>query len=124
MTEEKSTPYSYILYKIRGIRNSLNIVCNERGIIYNSYRGCVLYKDICPSINYGSIMMTFCVGYTMDYTMSVSLQILRPLAADFDGKSLIILTVFSILNMLPSLNSFNCWKAYMVNQQPRRYLVA
>lgn len=30
--------------------------------------------------------MCFCIGYNMDYTMSVSLQVLKPMAADFDGK--------------------------------------
>lgn len=36
-----------------------------------------------PSINYGSIQQMFCVKINMhDYTMSVPLQILKPLAAD------------------------------------------
>ena len=40
-------------------------------------------KTIC----YGSIQQAFCIGYTDTLTMSVSLQSLKPLAADFDGKS-------------------------------------
>ena len=39
-----------------------------------------------PTINYGSILQMFCVGYTDTLTMSVPLQVLPSLAADFDGK--------------------------------------
>lgn len=35
-----------------------------------------------PSINYGSILFVRCIGINMDYTMSLSLSILKPLAAD------------------------------------------
>ena len=48
-----------------------------------------------PTINYGSILQMQCVGYNDDYTISVPLQILAPLAADFDGDTL---NVFHILN--------------------------
>ena len=34
------------------------------------------------TINYGSIMQMFCVGYTDTLTMSVPLQALKPLCAD------------------------------------------
>ena len=42
--------------------------------------------NITPTINYGSIMFMRCVGINDDYTMSVPLQILKPLGADFDGE--------------------------------------
>jgi hypothetical protein len=48
-----------------------------------------------PTINYGSIMQVYCVGYTDTLTMSVSLQSLKPLAADFDGD---ILNILHIIN--------------------------
>lgn len=41
-----------------------------------------------PSINYGSILQMYCVGMSFDYTMAIPLQILPPLAADFDGDCL------------------------------------
>lgn len=44
-----------------------------------------------PTINYGSIFKMKCIGINMDYTMSISLLILKPLAADFDGDSLNIM---------------------------------
>lgn len=41
-----------------------------------------------PSINYGSLLQMYCIGITHDYTMKIPLQILPPLAADFDGDCL------------------------------------
>lgn len=48
-----------------------------------------------PSINFGSLMQCFCVGINFDYTMSTPLQILIPLAADYDGDQL---NCFHIIN--------------------------
>lgn len=48
-----------------------------------------------PTINYGSIMQMFCIGYTRDLAIRVPLQCLKPFAADFDGDSL---NVFRIIN--------------------------
>ena len=48
-----------------------------------------------PTICYGSIQQAFCIGYTDTLTMSVSLQSLKPLAADFDGDVLNILFIIS-----------------------------
>ena len=72
------------------------------------------------TINYGSIMMMFVVGYTDTLTMSVPLQALRPLCADFDGRSrmkvgkvntiLIVVPIFEKICTLPSLKLLNCWK--------------
>ena len=42
-----------------------------------------------------AILQMFCVGINFNYTMSVPLQILTPLAADFDGD---VLNVFHIIN--------------------------
>lgn len=50
-----------------------------------------------PTINYGSILQMFCIGYTDDLTIRVPLQVLPPLAADFDGDSL---NVFHIINRI------------------------
>ena len=48
-----------------------------------------------PTINYGSILQVFCVGFTDTLTMSVSLQVLKLMAADFDGD---VLNVMHIIN--------------------------
>ena len=44
-----------------------------------------------PTISYGGILAVRCVGINMNYTMSISLLILKALAADFDGDTLNIL---------------------------------
>lgn len=48
-----------------------------------------------PTINYGSILQMYCIGYTDTLTMSVPLQVLKSLAADFDGDVLNILVIIS-----------------------------
>lgn len=58
-------------------------------------RGLPIMINRNPTINYGSIMMVFCIGMTNTYTMAVSLQILDPLAADFDGDALNILYIIN-----------------------------
>lgn len=63
---------------------------------YTHIEVAILYKQISPSINYGSIMQMFCVKINLhDYTMSVPLQILKSLAADFDGD---VLNIFLIIS--------------------------
>lgn len=48
-----------------------------------------------PTINYGSILCVKCIGFTNTLTMSINLQVLKPLCADFDGD---VLNIFHILN--------------------------
>lgn len=48
-----------------------------------------------PTINYGSILQVFCVGYTDTLTMSIPLQVLKLMGADFDGD---VLNIFHIIN--------------------------
>lgn len=50
-----------------------------------------------PTISYGSILQLFCVGFNYDMVFEVPLQILAPLAADFDGDSL---NLFLIINKI------------------------
>lgn len=56
---------------------------------------CILNRN--PTISYGSILQVHCIGFTNTLTMSVPLQALKPLAADFDGD---VLNVFIIINQL------------------------
>ena len=44
-----------------------------------------------PTISYGGILFVRCIGINMDFTMSISLLVLKLLAADFDGDTLNIL---------------------------------
>lgn len=48
-----------------------------------------------PTISYGGILRCRCIGINMNYTMSISLIILKPLAADFDGDSLNIMYLYN-----------------------------
>lgn len=52
----------------------------------------------------------YCVGFTDTLTLSVPLQILKLLAADFDGKQNISYRNFDNKSTLPSLKPLNCWK--------------
>ena len=61
---------------------------------------CILNRN--PTINYGSVLHMYCVGFTDTLTISIPLQVLKPLGADFDGKE-----------TLPSLKHLNCWKVYL-----------
>ena len=51
---------------------------------HKSGRGLPMIINRNPTICLGSVLQMFCVGMTSDFTMGVPLQILRPLAADFD----------------------------------------
>lgn len=48
-----------------------------------------------PTINYGSILQMFCTEMNNTFTIGIPLQILKLLAADFDGD---VLNVFHIIN--------------------------
>lgn len=74
---------------VKIIRDILKTDCNGEGLPV------ILNRN--PTINYGSILQMYCVGINFNYTISVPLQILSPLAADFDGDSL---NVFHIINEL------------------------
>ena len=51
-------------------------------IIHANPEGLPVLINRNPTINYGSILQMFCVGFTDTLTMSVPLQILKSLAAD------------------------------------------
>ena len=75
--------------------------CNERvaeiitAIINSEPEGLPVIINRNPTINYGSILQMYCVGFTDTLTMSVPLQVLKLLAADFDGD---VLNIFIIIN--------------------------
>lgn len=60
-----------------------------------------------PTISYGSILQSFCVGISDSFTMSVPLTILPPLAADFDGDILNIFHIISEPFFLRAFEVFN-----------------
>lgn len=57
-------------------------------IIENYPHGIPILMNRNPTIAYGGIMLMHVVGINHNYTASVPLRILKPLAADFDGDTL------------------------------------
>lgn len=71
----------------------LNIIQN---IIDSKPRGIPFIINRNPSINYGSLLQMYCVAINEDdFTMSVPLQILASLGADFDGDCMNIMYIIN-----------------------------
>lgn len=71
----------------------LNIIQN---IIKSKHRGIPFIINRNPSINYGSLLQMYCVAINEDdFTMSVPLQILKSLGADFDGDCMNIMYIIN-----------------------------
>ena len=71
----------------------LNIIKN---IINSKERGIAFIINRNPSINHGSLLQMYCVGVNEDdFTMSVPLQILKMLGADFDGDCMNIMYIIN-----------------------------
>ena len=56
-------------------------------LIASEKRGLPVIINRNPTIMYGGILQMFCVGISSAYSLLVPLEILRGLAADFDGDS-------------------------------------
>lgn len=70
-----------------------------------------------PTIAYGGIQQVFCVGINLnDYTMSLSLQVLKPLCADFDGDVLNILNIISDAFFIRAYQIFNPRNAMYISR--------
>ena len=61
------------------------------GIIKSYPSGIPILLNRNPTISYGGIMLMHVIGMNHNYTTSVPLRILKPLAADFDGDTLNIM---------------------------------
>lgn len=65
------------------------------GLIHDSDGGLPILINRNPTISYGGILFMRCIGINMNYTMSIPLYVLKPLAADFDGDTLNILYLYN-----------------------------
>lgn len=74
-----------------------------------------------PSINYGSIMQMYVVGINDNFTMSVPLQILKPLGADFDGDTLNILYLINKAFAERAERIFNPRNAMYISRNDGRF---
>lgn len=63
--------------------------------LINYHNGLPIIINRNPTINFGSILSVKCIGINDDYTMSISLLVLKVLAADFDGDTLNILYLYN-----------------------------
>ena len=66
--------------RVNAIIQSIIDDCKRKGM-----PGLAVIINRNPTIAYGGILQMFCVGFTETYTMAVPLQVLKSLAADFDG---------------------------------------
>jgi DNA-directed RNA polymerase beta' subunit len=96
---------AYDIWK-RAVAKKDERVCEILDAIINSYpEGLPVIINRNPTINYGSILQMHCIGYNDTLTMSVPLQVLKSLAADFDGD---------VLNILFIINNAFYQRAYVV----------
>ena len=58
-------------------------------------RGIPLVINRNPTISFGGVVGVYCVGISNGYTMGISLQIIKGLAADFDGDTLNLLYIIN-----------------------------
>lgn len=81
---------------------------NKRGISFMINRN--------PSINYGSVLHMYCIGINDNFTMSMPLQVLKPLAADFDGDCMNITYIINKEFESALENSMNPRNAMMISK--------
>lgn len=74
-------------------------------LIKSSKRGMPVIINRNPTISFGGIMQVFCVGINFNYCMSISNQVLVPMAADYDGDA---------LNVHHIINDAFFWRAYEI----------
>jgi DNA-directed RNA polymerase beta' subunit len=79
------------------------------GLIKDSENGLPVLINRNPTISYGGVLAVHVVGINMDYTMSVSLLILKILAADFDKQ-----ICPRIIDNIVRAFLLNCWEVLML----------
>lgn len=86
------------------------------GMIKDKPEGLPVLINRPPTIQYGSILYMNVVGINDDYTMSVPLQILPLLAADFDGDALSILWIINESVRIRAEEVFSPRDAFYINR--------
>lgn len=109
---QKSYNMSYndaysIWYKANIEKDEL-VVQIINGLIFANPYGLPIIINRNPTIARGGILQMFCIAMTDTFTMGIPLQILKLLAADFDGDKLFKhVTLYSNIKLN---NLVNCWK--------------
>lgn len=83
-----------------------------QSIINSTEQGIPFLINRNPTISYGSILQSYCVGINNNYTMSIPLQILKPLAADQLKRRFNVEVPF--YSDVDRINAFNCWEIIML----------
>jgi len=94
-TQNLSYPQAYKKWykaQVRGYDQTIYDILD--GLIKDS-NGLNVIINRNPTIAYGGIIRVNCIGINLDYTMSISLLVLKLLAADFDGDSLNIMAIYN-----------------------------
>jgi DNA-directed RNA polymerase beta' subunit len=86
---------AYKIWYKGNIQKDELIVQIINGLMWANPNGLPIIINLNPTIARGGILQVFCVGMTDTYTMGIPLQILKLLAADFDGD---VLNIFYIIN--------------------------
>lgn len=94
-TYNMSEQEAYYIWERSKVKEDPRVVDILNSLIHANPEGLQVLINRNPSIAYGSILSMYCVGMTRDYVMGVPLQVLTPLAADFDGDCL---NIFHIIN--------------------------
>lgn len=79
-------------------------------------RGLPLIINRNPTISFGGIVGVYCVGISKGFTMEISLQILKGLAADFDGDTLNILLLINEAFTEMVMATFNPRNNFMISK--------
>ena len=85
------------------------------------YDGIPLIINRNPTIEYGSIVAMRCIGINDTYTMSMPLQVLTGLNADFDGDTLNILYIPNKAFWKSAVDCFNPRNAMMISRNDGRF---
>jgi len=86
---------AYTIWYKANIEKDELVVQIIKGLMFANPMGLPIILNRNPTIARGGILQVFCVGMTDTYTMGIPLQILKLLAADFDGD---VLNIFYIIN--------------------------
>ena len=108
-----------IWYKAQIVPNKIvkDIILN----LIRSQGGINVLVNRNPTINYGSILAMRCIGINDTYTMSMPLQVLSGLGADFDGDNLNVMYIPNKAFWESAMECFNPRNAMCISRNDGRF---
>lgn len=104
-----------IWYKSQIVRND-RVYAIIEGLIKDQRRGLPILINRNPTIKYGGILQMFVVGISNNFTMNIPVQVLKKLAADFDGDCLNILLIINKAFLEQAVAKFNPRNAMFISR--------